>query len=106
MLELALTIKELAPSYNINVVLTRQDQNFPAGSNNRVDGLKRRLAMAEELDAALFISLHMNSNLTNSAAKGMEVYVSAKKKDIETNRLANALIQQLAKNYKVKEIIQ
>ncbi|MEO6433637.1 MAG: N-acetylmuramoyl-L-alanine amidase [Sphingomicrobium sp.] len=66
----------------VRVAMTRDDDSYPA--------LDARAAVAERLDAALFISLHMDS-AANAEARGASVYsLSDVASDAEAARVAAA----------------
>jgi N-acetylmuramoyl-L-alanine amidase len=73
-LALAKKIQGLAPAYEVNVVMTREDDQLPA------DNLKDRVRLAEKTKANLFISLHVNEHSKGQQEKGFDVYVPSEKR--------------------------
>ena len=63
-LEIALILKKFLEAEDIRVVMTREDENglYDEGaSNKKVQDMKRRLAIIEEADPELVVSIHQNS---------------------------------------------
>lgn len=65
-LNLAKKIKELNKDENIEILLTRNDDNYPS--------LSYRSSYANTVKPDLLISLHMNKALKNTDKKGTEIY--------------------------------
>jgi TonB-dependent SusC/RagA subfamily outer membrane receptor len=105
--ELALSItkmiQRLAPEYNINVLMTRKDANYPGGAADRNQGLMKRVEITNEINPSAFISIHIN----NSGIKGfqnknsgIEAYVTNKREDDPGKAAASAILQELSSVYK------
>lgn len=92
-LSLAQKIKQLAPNYNVDVVLTRSSDEAPQP--------KDRITFGKEQGAEAFISLHVDYN-KNAAERGISVFVSpANKHYAESRLLGSALLQNLAASFTV-----
>lgn len=88
-LELAQKIQELAKQKNINVVLTRNGNDF-------VD-LQSRVDKMNEINPDLIISLHLN-NAMNKEMKGAEVFINKDNTDQHTEKIGTELAQLVSIN--------
>ena len=95
-LEIALILKKFLEAEDIRVVMTREDENglYDEGaSNKKVQDMKRRLAIIEEADPELVVSIHQNS-YHEEYVKGAQVFFY---QTSERSRvLADILQEQLA----------
>ncbi|WP_207510701.1 N-acetylmuramoyl-L-alanine amidase [Longitalea luteola] len=102
-LQISQKIQQLAPSYNVNVVMTRTDNNLPTGTTDKNDGLRARTALAEKIKPDMYISIHIShSDKPNGdAGSGFEVWVSNKENERtnQSKQLGTALAQELSKIY-------
>jgi TonB-dependent SusC/RagA subfamily outer membrane receptor len=102
-LELAKTVKQLAPEYNINVVMTREDDRLPGGATTKEDGLRNRVEISNKVKPRIFISLHINhagSNGFQQDHSGIEAYVTNKRPDDPGKAAASVLLQEMSTVYK------
>ncbi len=88
-LELAQKIQQLAKKKNINVILTRDGNDF-------LD-LQSRVNKMHELDPELVISLHLNS-ASNKELKGAEVFINKDNTDANTEKIGAELAQLVSIN--------
>ncbi|MDM1063263.1 N-acetylmuramoyl-L-alanine amidase [Empedobacter falsenii] len=88
-LELAQKIQQLAKKKNINVILTRDGNDF-------LD-LQSRVDKMHELDPELVISLHLNS-ASNKELKGAEVFINKDNTDANTEKIGAELAQLVSIN--------
>ena len=72
-LQIAVKLKAELEAKGIEVYMTRYDGVII--DRNSTESLKKRVKVANELDADLFVSIHHNS-FTSSSANGFEVYYS------------------------------
>lgn len=75
-LSIALKLQKYLEAADINVVMTRTtDEGLydPGASNKKVQDMKNRIALMEECDADLAVSLHQNS-YSDSAIHGAQVF--------------------------------
>ncbi len=78
-------LNRLAKEYNIDVVLTRDGDNYPT--------LAERVKMANEAHAALFVSIHTNSKLPGrDSVSDYEIYVSKGNKQLPQSLLLGSAI--------------
>lgn len=99
-LSIAQKIHELASSYNINVVLTRNNDELPGNAPDIRTGLLNRVEIARANKADLFISLHANNTgQSRTDSSGIQAYVSLQRKDERGIRLASLLLQQMSTVY-------
>ena len=88
-LELAQKIQQLAKKKNINVILTRDGNDF-------LD-LQSRVDKMHELNPELVISLHLNSS-SNKELKGAEVFINKDNTDANTEKIGTELAQLVSIN--------
>jgi len=99
-LSLAQKVRVLAPQYNVRVIMTRETDELPGGGTNIQAGLRKRTEIAEQANAAMFISLHVNSStVTAPMPAGFEAYIASRKEDKKNQLLASTLLQQLGSIY-------
>jgi N-acetylmuramoyl-L-alanine amidase len=103
-LQISQKIQQLAPSYKVNVVMTRTNDGLPDNTTDKSDGLKARTALTEKAKADLFISIHISAtddNKTDPRYSGFEVFVSNKEDDRtkQSKQLGSAIVQELSKLY-------
>lgn len=95
-LEIALILKKFLEAEDIRVVMTREDENglYDEGaSNKKVQDMKRRLAIIEEADPELVVSIHQNS-YHEEYVKGAQVFFYQTSE--RSRGLADILQEQLA----------
>jgi N-acetylmuramoyl-L-alanine amidase len=103
-LALALKVKELAPEYHVNVVLTRQTDELAGGSNDIRASLEYRVQMAQASKADLFVSLHVDNSAGGHTRGGFSVYVSPENAHYtESAKLGSALLDAVKPSYAVDE---
>ena len=84
-LNIVFKLQELLELSNINVILTRSDENgiYEETSNSirdkKISDMKNRVQISKDYPADLFISIHMNK-LENTSVKGFQVFYSPKHK--------------------------
>lgn len=81
-------ISEVLRAKNINVILTRTDENglwtnkSKTIREKKVEDMNNRLKIIKKSDADLFITIHMNTH-TNNAASGLRIFYSEKFAEIK-----------------------
>jgi N-acetylmuramoyl-L-alanine amidase len=84
-LQISLKIQQLAPAYNVKVVMTRTTNDLPGNSTIKEDGIRARTIIAEQSHADAFISIHTSAVTPEIAAEekktvsdynGIEVYIT------------------------------
>jgi N-acetylmuramoyl-L-alanine amidase len=99
-LALALKVKELAPEYHINVVLTRQTDELAGGKNDIRASLVYRVDMARENKADLFVSIHVNNAGGGQPSHGFIAFVCPENAHYaESVKLGSALLDALKTSY-------
>jgi N-acetylmuramoyl-L-alanine amidase len=99
-LELARELQALAPAYNVRVVMTRDNDQFPGNASNKIDALRKRLEICDKTRPDLFISLHLNAADGSSAATGgFDAFIAGKKKSDESRAFATSILRQLSQVY-------
>lgn len=88
-LKCAQRIQELAPAYNIEVKLTRDDDHYLP--------LSARVAMAEKVHPDLVISLHVNNKPGTDKAKGdFDICISGEGPQVkQSNSYSNAMFREM-----------
>ncbi len=106
-LSIAQKIKMLAPGFNINVVLTRENDALVGNARDLKEDLLNRVAIAKNANAAAFVSIHVNATVSpNTDSTGIEAWISGKKDDAKAKQLASTLLTSLKNTYATNETIQ
>ena len=108
-LEISKTVQQLAAGYNINVVMTRDNEALPGGATNKEDGLKKRIEINNKVSPAAFISIHLNSARLagkTTSLTGFDAYISGKKENSTDKILASAIIKEIEPFYTVSSHIK
>lgn len=105
-LQIAKKVKELSNQYGINVIMTREGNEFPGNAANKQEGLLKRIEITTASKAVAFISIHISSAESASIHSGFEAFTTAKREDKLANTLASILLQELNTIYKTNEIIK
>ena len=100
-LALAQKINELAPQYNVHVIMTRTTDELPGGTTDVREGLLKRVVILQQTNADLFVSLHVNFSGSNqpSPSRGFEAYIARNSTDKNNELLAASLLQKLGSIY-------
>lgn len=104
-LQICKKIQELAPAYNVKVIMTRSDDQLPGNVSVIHDALKARVAIAEQAKADLFVAIHVSAAGTgkgfDSKHSGFEVYVSQNENNNlqQSKQFGSAVLQELSKIY-------
>jgi len=106
-LDICLKIQQLAPQYNINVVMTRTTDILPGNATSIADGLKIRTAMAQQAKADAFVAIHVSSTGSDDAERnkqtsGFEVWVTKNNQEMlqGSKQLGSALVQTIGPFYR------
>lgn len=106
-LSIAQKIKALAPGFNIDIVLTRNNDALVGNAKDLREDLLNRVAIAKNAHAAAFISIHVNATASpNTDSTGIEAWISGKKDDTKARQLASTLLTSLKSAYATQETIQ
>lgn len=108
-LEISKLIQQLAPEYNINVVMTRDDEHFPGGATDLKEALKKRVEISNSANAKAFISVHVNAaGLPGkpTTRSGFELYISKRKQVESDKRLATGILDEVSRIYKTDKLIK
>jgi N-acetylmuramoyl-L-alanine amidase len=107
-LQISQKIQQLAPAYNINVVMTRTDDNLPGGTTDIKDGLKARTALANKINPAMYVSIHVSFTEESTSRTGFEIYVSNKEdeRNKQSKQLGSAVTQELSKLYETNQTLK
>ncbi|MDP4262094.1 MAG: N-acetylmuramoyl-L-alanine amidase [Bacteroidota bacterium] len=99
-LQIAKTIQQLSKDYNVNVVMTRENENFPGNAATKYEGLRKRVEISEKIKPAAFISIHINGDAGGSSANsGFEAYIAGRKEDPDSRKLASLILQNVSSIY-------
>jgi N-acetylmuramoyl-L-alanine amidase len=105
-LALALKVKELAPDYHINVVLTRQTDELAGGKSDIRASLEYRVEMAKENKADLFVSLHVDNSRGGPVRHGFGAFVSPDNAHFaESQKLGSALLDAVRPTYAADQLL-
>ncbi len=105
-LQITQQIKKLASEYGVQVVLTRENNQFPGNAITKEEGIIKRIDIATASHAALFISIHASAAPEQSTRSGFHAFTTAKRPDENSNTLASILLQKLSSLYKTDPIIK
>lgn len=99
-LNIVFKLQRLLTNSNINVILTRTDENGIYSSNcntireKKISDLENRVKISNKSNADLFVSIHMNK-LQDTSVKGFQVFYS--NKDLTSKQFAQN-IQEIVNN--------
>ena len=113
-LNIVFKLQKLLTNSNINVILTRTDENGIYSPNcstireKKISDLKNRVKISNESNADLFISIHMNK-LQDKSVKGFQVFYSttdptSKKIAQNIQEILNNSITEFENTKKIKQI--
>lgn len=107
-LAIAKKIEALGREYNINVIMTRQDEKFPEGSINKNQALRKRIEMVNNLKPHAFIAIHMNTTSENGqvSKSGFDAYITNQRYNYPDIQLASSVLGELRKIYTTREEIK
>ena len=100
-LAIAKKLETLAHDYNINVIMTREDENFPLEAMDKNDALRKRVELVNNLKPDAFITIHVNSSSENeqSSKSGFDAYITNKGYNLPDVQLASSVLGELKKIY-------
>jgi TonB family protein len=105
-LTIAQKIKELAPSYNIKVVLTRESDQTVGNAKELKEDLENRVRFAQNIDADAFVSIHVNSTpekITFHSGFEADVLSTA---NTQTIYWAHTMLQSVKEVYTSEEAVR
>ena len=99
-LSIARQIKQHASTYNVDVVMTRDEDSYPS--------LKERSALATSVNANLMISIHVGSAAEAGEKSGFDIYVTNKNQETITQSklLGQSIADRIKKVYQVGPLKQ
>ena len=101
-LAIAKKIEQLAKDYNINVVMTRDNDVLPGNAATIKEGLINRINIAEKNNAAMFISIHMDEAINNKSGSGFSIFLSNKNSYYNKSiQLGSVLTEEIKKTYSI-----
>ncbi|HET6995629.1 MAG TPA: N-acetylmuramoyl-L-alanine amidase, partial [Chitinophagaceae bacterium] len=107
-LAIAKMIKALAGEYNINVVMTRENDHLPGDATEITKGLENRVKIANNINPFVLVSIHLNSSLSQDKKEfsGVDAFISKNKYDAYNEKLASAILGEIAGIYRTRMEIQ
>ena len=107
-LEIAKKIRSLAHEYNINVFLTRDDENFSGGATNKADALRKTIELINNVKPDAFVAIHMNTTsvVEQNSRSGIDGYVSSKRDSKSDVEFASAILNELKEVYTISTEIR
>jgi len=107
-LAIAKKIEALGPEYNINVIMTRDDEKFPGYTTNKNDALRKRVEIVNNLKPHAFVAIHMNttSEFKQDSKSGFDAYVTKQSNNYIDIQLASSVLGELKKIYTTREEIK
>ncbi|MDP4131112.1 MAG: N-acetylmuramoyl-L-alanine amidase [Bacteroidota bacterium] len=104
-LQIAKKIQQLAKDYQVEVIMTRENDEVPGQFNNLRDDLLYRVALPAKENADLFISIHTNVNYKNShnPNSGFEIYVPETTNTVYSRsvKLGSSISEFIRKDYSI-----
>jgi N-acetylmuramoyl-L-alanine amidase len=107
-LEISKKIQQLAPSYNVNVEMTRTDDNLPGNATTIREGLVARTDFAKQKNADLFVAIHVSATgEPTTTQSGFEIYVSRNENNNikQSRQFGAAVVQELSKIYATNTVL-
>jgi N-acetylmuramoyl-L-alanine amidase len=107
-LAIAKKIETMGPEYNINVIMTRINENFPGGATNKSDALRERVELVNTLSPHAFIAIHMNTTPDDkqNSKSGFDAYITKQRYNQPDIQLASSVLSELKKIYATREEIR
>jgi N-acetylmuramoyl-L-alanine amidase len=106
-LSIAKKINDLSGAYNIKVIMTRTEDKLVGNATNLKADLENRVQITNMAKADAFISIHVNlaeTKVTDSS--GFQAYISNRRSDPGSARLASSLLAGLKEIYKTDDLIK
>jgi N-acetylmuramoyl-L-alanine amidase len=108
-LEISKLIQELSQDFNINVVMTREDDKLPGAAITIPEGLNKRVEIVNQVNPKAYVSIHLNS--VGKTGKGTDqtgfaFYISSKDKNNVSSILGTHVIKELEKIYPTFKTVQ
>jgi TonB family protein len=101
-LSIAKKIQQLSKEYNVNVIMTRDNDATVGNAKSLKEDLLNRVNVAESNKADLFISVHVDASNTDKSENGFSVYVSNKNLYYQKSiALASALTEEIKNTYPI-----
>jgi len=103
---IAKKIQEMSGEYNIEVVMTRENDELSGKGENISHSLKYRTDLAEKENASLFISIHTNStagNMEQEKYSGFDIYIPSIENKVHEGsvKLASIITDYIKPDYKI-----
>ena len=106
-LELAQKIKEVSGDYNLNIILTRNNDALVGNATSLQEDLLNRTKIAKDAKADFLISIHINATPQETTSlTGFDAYISGRNENPHDKMLASTILTNLKEIYSVNEIIQ
>jgi N-acetylmuramoyl-L-alanine amidase len=108
-LQISQKIQQLASGYNVNVVMTRTDDNLPGATTDKTEGLRARTALAEKIKPDMYVSIHVSySDEPVVTRSGFEIFVpnDTTQRVNQSKQLGSVVARELSKLYAVDETLK
>ena len=97
----------LSKEYNVNIVLTRNNDALVGNASNLKEDLQNRVTLTANAKADLFVSIHVNATEEKSSLRsGFDAYISGRNAHTGDRELASALLTSLKEIYAVNDAVQ
>ena len=104
-LAIAKKVKQFSAAYNVNVLLTRDEDIMAGGKATKEEGLHYRTDFASEQHADLFVSIHVNN--APDTARGMQVYLSSANAFYQKSQMLGvAMVETMKKIFATQQLLQ
>lgn len=104
-LAIAKKVKQFSTAYNVNVLLTRDEDIMAGGKTTKEEGLQYRVDFATEHHADLFVAIHVNN--APDTARGMQVYLSRQNGQFQqSSLLGSTMIDAMKHSFVTQQLLQ
>jgi N-acetylmuramoyl-L-alanine amidase len=107
-LSISKKIQELSKEYNVEVIMTREQDELPGKVNDINWSLKYRAGLVRKENADLFISIHTGNGTNGDATSGFEIYVPGDKSKVSQGsvKLASYIANYIEPDYAISSVLK
>jgi N-acetylmuramoyl-L-alanine amidase len=102
-LQIAKKMQQMAKDYNIDVIMTRENDEIPGHAGNLHDDLAYRAALPAKEHADLFVSIHTNGDDGSNAPSGFQIYIPGNTSKVYSGsvKLGSSITGFIGKDYAI-----
>ncbi len=107
-LSISKKIQELSKEYNVEVIMTREQDELPGKVNDINWSLKYRAGLVRKENADLFISIHTGNGTNGDAISGFEIYVPGDESKVSQGsvKLASCIANYIKPDYAISSVLK